>query len=221
MKTGRTPFALFGMYKSAKTKFDWGNQSLTHAQIRESTGKAKRCRKLKYYYKEAIVEWKGQPIKLFFSKEGKKGKWEVLPATDTSLSFIEMIKTYQVRWAIEVFSKEAKQSLGLGKCQSNDFGAQIADTTLVMARHMISTLRRRFEQYESKGALFEQDQNKVVAFKLSERLWGLLLELAELIETLFEGVDSQEIIAKMFDNEKANKLIGQFRKEPLDCQRAA
>ena len=215
------PVRLIGMYKSAKTKFDWGNQSLTHAQIRESTGKVKRCRKLKYYYKEAIVEWKGQPIKLFFSKEGKKGKWETLLTTDTSLSFIEMIKTYRIRWAIEVFFKEAKQSLGLGKCQSNGFDAQIADTALVMVRYMISTLRRRFEQYEGKGALFEQDQNKVVAFKISERLWGLLLEPAELIETLFEGVDGQEIIAKMFDNEKANKLIGQFRKEPLDCQRAA
>ena len=134
---------------------------------------------------------------------------------------MEMIKTYQIRWAIEVFFKEAKQSLGLGKCQSNDFDAQMADTTLVMVQYMISTLCRRFGQYEGKGALFEQDQNKVVAFKPSERLWGLLLELAELIETLFEGVDSQEVIAKMFDNEKADKLIGQFRKGPLDCQRAA
>ena len=216
-----SPVRFIGMYKSAKTRFDWGNQSLTHAQIRESTGKAKRCRKLKYYYKEAIVEWKGQPIKLFFGKECKTSNWKVPLTTDTSLSFIEMIKTYQVRWAIEVFFKEAKQSLGLGKCQSNGFGAQIADTALVMARYMVSALRRLFEQYEGKGALFEQDQNKVVAFKPSERPWGLLLEPAELIETLFEGVDGQEVIAKMFDNEKADKLIGQFRKGPLDCQRAA
>lgn len=212
---------LIGMYKNANTKFNWNNQSLTHDQIRNSITKVKRCRKLKYYYKEAVVEWKGQPIKLFFSKEGTKGKWKVLLTTDTSLSFTAMIKIYQIRWAIEVFFKEAKQSLRLGKCQSNDFDAQIADTTLVMIQYMILTLRWRFEQYESKGALFEQDQNKVVAFKLAERLWGLLLELAELIETVFEEMDSQQIITKMFHNEKANKLIEKFWQEPMTSQRAA
>jgi len=215
------PIRLIGMYKYGKAKFDWNNQCLTHAQIRESAGKIIRCRKLGYYYKEAIVEWKGQPIKLFFSKEGKRGKWKVLLTTDTSLGFIEMIKIYQIRWAIEVFFKEAKQSLGLGKCQSNDFDAQIADTTLTMIQYMILTLRWRFEQYESKGALFEQDRDKVVAFKLAERLWGLLLQLALLIETLFDGVDSEEIISKMLHDEKAHALTEQFWKDPLNSNCAA
>ena len=212
---------LIGMYKGFKTKFEWHHQSLTHTQIREKVGKTKSCRKLGYYYKEAIVDWKGQPIKLFFSKEGKRGKWKVLLTTDTSLSFINMIKIYQIRWAIEVFFKEAKQSLGLGKCQSNDFDAQIADTTLVMIQYMVLTLRWRFEQYESKGALFEQDRNRVIAFKLAERLWGLLLQLAILIETLFDGVDSHEIITRMFHDEKAHDLIHNFWKQPLDSDLAA
>jgi len=41
--------------------------------------------------------------------------------------------------------KEAKQLLGLGKCQSNDFDAQIADTTITMIQHLLLTLKYRFE----------------------------------------------------------------------------
>lgn len=132
-----------------------------------------------------------------------------------------MIKIYQIRWTIEVFFKEAKQSLGLGKCQSNDFDAQIADTTLTMIQYMILTLRWRFEQYESKGALFDQDRERVAAYKLAERIWGLLLQLAMLIETLFEGVDSEQIIFRMLHDKKAHAMIEKFWKEPLNRDLAA
>jgi hypothetical protein len=41
-----------------------------------------------------------------------------------------MVEIYQTHWTIEVFFKESKQLLGFGKCQSNDFDAQIADSTI-------------------------------------------------------------------------------------------
>ena len=107
------------------------------------------------YYKEAMVDYKGQPLKMFFSRQGKNGKWRVFITTDTELSFIKMIETYQISWSVEVFFKEAKQLLGLGRCQSNDFDAQIADTTITMIQHILLTLQYRMEHYESKGALFE------------------------------------------------------------------
>jgi len=109
---------LIGMYKIYKTKFGYSDQKLTYSQIRNVLGKAKRCRKLRLYYKEAMVEYNGQPLKMFFSRQGKNGKWKVFLTTDTELSFIRMIETYQIRWSVEVFFKEAKQLLGLGKCQS-------------------------------------------------------------------------------------------------------
>lgn len=216
----KTPIRLIGMFKISTTKFDWNNQSLTYNQIRKMAPTAIRCRKLGCYYKQAVVEWKGQPVKLFFSRTGKREKWRVFLTTDRSLSFIEMIKIYQIRWTIEVFFKEAKQSLRLGKCQSNDFDAQIAATTLTMIQYMIITLRWRFENYESKGALFEQDRTKVVAFSLAERLWGLLLELAKLIEILFEGVDSQKIITKILHDKTALELISKLWKDPPENQLA-
>ena len=44
---------LIGMYKIFKTRFTYKDQRLTYSQIRNTLGKAKRCRKLRLYYKEA------------------------------------------------------------------------------------------------------------------------------------------------------------------------
>jgi hypothetical protein len=94
----------------------------------------------------------------------------------------------------KVFFKESKQLFGLGKCQSTDFDAQIADTTMVMIRYMMASLKYRFDNYESKGAIFEQTKEKAVMYSLGERLWGLFLELVKIIEVLFDGCDSDDII---------------------------
>jgi len=201
---------LIGMYKTAKTKFVIGAKRLTYSQIRNELGKPIRCRKLGYYYKQAVVEWNGKQVKLFFSKQGKNGKWKTFLTTDTSLSFIEMVKIYQLRWSIEVFFKEGKQLFGLGKCQSNDFDAQIADTTMVMIRYMLASLKFRFDNYESKGAIFEQVKEKAIMYSLGERLWGLFLELVKVIEALFDGCDSDEIIRRLLENEKAADAIGRL-----------
>lgn len=194
---------LIGMYKTATTKFDYDGQWLTHSQIRLRLGKSIRCRRLGFYYKEAIVVWKSKQVKLFFSRQGKNGKWKVLVTTNTNLSFIQMMKIYQIRWTIEVFFKEAKQLLGLGRCQSNDFDAQIADLTTTLIQHQILTLRFRFEHYESKGALFAHVKEDIIQYRLNERLWGLFLELVKIIETIFDGVDSDEIIYRLLNDEKA------------------
>lgn len=201
---------LIGMYKTATTKFDYDAQGLTHSQIRLRLGKSVRCRKFGFHYKEAIVEWKSKQVKLFFSRQGKNGKWKVLLTTNTNLSFIQMMKIYQIRWTIEVFFKETKQLLGLGKCQSNDFDAQIADLTTTMIQHQILTLRFRFEHYESKGELFAQAKEEVIQLRLNERLWGLFLELVKIIETIFDGVDSDDVIFKLLNDEKVAEYFSKI-----------
>ena len=122
-----------------------------------------------------MVDYKGKPLKIFFSRQGKNGKWKVFVTTDTGLSFIKMIEIYQIRWSIEVFFKESKQLLGLGKCQANDFDSQIADTTITMIQYILLTLRYRFDHYESKGALFKGIEEDIIQYRLSERLWALFI----------------------------------------------
>ena len=164
---------LIGMYKTAKTKFEYDGLELTAKQIREQNRKnIKRCRKLGLQYIQATVWVDGEQLKMFFSRKGRKGKWKVFLCTDLSLSFIKMMQLYQIRWSIEVFFKESKQLLGLGKCQSNDFDAQIAHTTMVMIGYILLTLRHRFDQYETKGGVFANTQQEMLALRLNERLWG-------------------------------------------------
>lgn len=210
-KKGRV-LHLIGMYKIAKTKFEYNSEQLTHSQIRNRLGKPKRCRKLGFYYKEAIVEYKSKRLNLFFSRQGRNGKWKVFITTNLSLTFIQMLEIYHIRWTIEVFFKEGKQLLGLGKCQSNDFDAQIADLTITMIQHLMLTLRYRYEHYQSKGALFAQAKEDINQYRLNERLWGLFMELVNLIELVFTGIDYDEIITKMLNDEKIadyfNKNLG-------------
>ena len=56
------------------------------------------------------------------------------------------MEIYSIRWTIEVFFREAKQQLGLGKCKSRDFDAQIASITYL---HITvgPTITRRWEAY--------------------------------------------------------------------------
>ena len=212
---------LIGMYKIPRTRFGYSGQQLTYSQIRNLLGTPKRCRKLRLYYKEAIVDYHGQPLKMFFSRQGKNGKWRVFITTNTKLSFIRMIEIYQIRWSIEVFFKEAKQLLGLGKCQSQDFDAQVADTTITMIQHTLLTLKYRFEHYESKGALFDHLKDGVLQSRLDERLWGLFIELLQIIEVLFDGIDEMEILERVLNNEKAYQIMNRLLQNELDVKNAA
>jgi len=45
-----------------------------------------RCRKLRLHYKEALVDYNGTPLKMFFSRQDINGKWRVFVTTDTEIT---------------------------------------------------------------------------------------------------------------------------------------
>jgi predicted nucleic acid-binding Zn finger protein len=198
---------LIGMYKIAKTKFQYRQGDYTYSQIRNMAGKVKRNRQTGYYYLEAIAYLEGHPVKLFFSRKGKQGNWKTFLTTDTNLSFGKMIEVYSIRWTIEVLFKESKQLFGLGKDQSPDFDAQIAATTLTLIQHMLITLRYRFEHYESKGELFRQAKAEIFEQKLSDRIWILVIEVITIISEIFDGADENIVIKKIIWNSEAQEKI--------------
>jgi len=63
-----------------------------------------------------------------------KHDWAVFLCTDTALSATEILQCYAMRWAIEVYFKEAKQHLGLLKEQSNHYAAYVASIHLTAIR---------------------------------------------------------------------------------------
>lgn len=57
--------------------------------------------------------------------------------------------------------RECKQYLRLGKCQSNDFNAQIADATLAFMIYTMLSLKKRLCEYETFGEFFWSQKKNV------------------------------------------------------------
>jgi hypothetical protein len=177
---------LIGMYKIVKTKFEYRGRTLCYKEILHLAGKEKRCKKMNLYYKTARVQYDGMPVTLFFSRVGTNGDWKVILTTDTKLSFLQAIEIYQIRWSIEVFFKEAKQMLNLGGCQSSNFDAQIADTTIAMIAYVLLAFRFRYENYESMGALFRAMNAEHLKKTIDIRLWELFAQLIQTVCLMIE-----------------------------------
>ena len=200
---------LIGMYKIVKTKFEYQGKQLTHAQINNALGKPKRCRSIGYQYKHAKVMYKGFEISLFFSRHGNRDKWKVLLTTDTGLSFINLLEHYQVRWTVEVFFKECKQLLNLGKSQSSNFDGQIADTTVTLIAYILLSLRYRYEHYETMGELYRSINSEVLRETLDKRLWGLFVELLLTVAILL-NTDADELMEKMLANPQVANMLSKL-----------
>ena len=92
-----------------------------------------------------------------------------------------MLEAYSARWTIEVFFKETKQLLRLGKCQSQDFDAQIAHVTTTYILYTFLAYFRRINDYETLGGLFEEIKDQLVEKNIAERLWALFEELLDTV----------------------------------------
>ena len=102
-------------------------------------------------------------------------------------------KIYSRRWSQEVIFKESKGLLGLGKCQSANFAAQIASTSLVALQYNIFSAVRRFMDYETIGELFRQATLDSHELTISERIWQAILEFVAAITKEF-SIDDEEVL---------------------------
>ena len=142
-----------GMVRQDKRLCVYQGGNYSAKELRQALkSQAKRCRKHHSRYIEAFVEYKtvGR-IKLILSRFSRRGQWSLLLTTDLKLSYIKAIETYNLRWGIEVLFKECKRHLNLGKCQSNDFDAQIVETTLSFMVFTMLSFHKRISSYEKLG----------------------------------------------------------------------
>lgn len=192
-----------GMFSKVKTKFTYRSKLYNYNQIRElNRKKIKRNKRYNLYYIRVVVMWNDQPIVLYFTRKGKRGKWKTLISTDLSANFNDTIAIYQIRWSIEVFFKECKQSLQLGKCQSKNFDAQIADTTITFIQYQFLALKNQIDKYESMGALMKNTKAERLELKLHQRLIAILISIIEHLADLFEEVDNDSLISKLIYDKK-------------------
>jgi len=148
--------------------------------------KSKYNRKLKIHYIELIIKYNGHLMKLFFIRYGNQTKWRMIMTTNTKLSFKQCLEIYQIRWSIEVFFKEMKQYFGLEKCQSRDFDAHIAHTTLVMITYLALALKKRVNCHQTLGQLFREVKSELLELTIAQKVWNWFLIIIKELSDLFD-----------------------------------
>jgi hypothetical protein len=156
-------------------------------------------RVFKAQYIDQIVDYKGNPMRIFWIKFKGQNNWKMLICTDQKLSFQTAMKYYQIRWSIEVFFKECKQNLGISNCQSIDFDSHIAHVSICFMQYMALSLRKRFDDYETFGALFKHVRQEILEATLVDKIWTFLIEIFELIIGELE-IELEIILKMIFQN---------------------
>ena len=201
---------LVGMAKMAKAKYSCQGKNYSAkelAQLMKRRKKVKWVKQLNLYCAEVVVEYKSEPLKLFFCKTSKRGKWHLLVSSNTKLGILKAYEIYSIRWSIEVFFKEAKNHFNLGKSQSRDFDAQVADVSIAMIGYNVFSLAKRFEAYETIGGLFAHATAQATELTIASRIWGFILELLQVISEIIDGVFNELIVNIMKNKPEDNKIF--------------
>lgn len=165
--------------------------------------------KLKCYYISLKINYKGIEMRGYWVKLKGQNKWNLLISTDENLTFIKVMKHYQIRWSIEICFRDCKQNLGLGECQSNDLDAHIAFISIIYMNYQLLALKKRFEDYETLGVLFKQVKEMILKQTIIEKIWEIILELFDSIFVEL-GVDWEKFVRKLIDSQ--NQIVKQMSK---------
>lgn len=200
---------IVAMGKMGKSKYEYDGKKYTAKELAHHLQRNKKqryYRNLNVFVCQAVVHFKGANLKLFFFKTAKRTRYSLMLTNNTKLTYRKTFRIYSIRWSIEVFFKEAKQHFGLGKSQSHDFDAQIADTSISMMQYNIFSIAKRFSAYETLGGLFKETQEKITELTICQKIWSLIMDILVKIALLFE-VDYTEMIPKIIVNQEENKIL--------------
>jgi hypothetical protein len=203
IKTRMLKCHYLGMIKMGNARYEYNGAELTSTEIirqlhrRRKTGWSK---KMKLFHAECDVKLAGMEVRLLFYRKTKRGKWVALMTTDRSLNFMRAVKVYSMRWSIEVFFKESKGLLGLGKSQTRNFASQIAEMAVTALQFNILSTAKRFADYETLGGLFKNIKSDTVKLTVTERIWELVTKILCKISDLYD-INLKDIIDNLIDAE--------------------
>jgi hypothetical protein len=100
-----------------------------------------------------------------------KHDWAVFLTTDTKLSSAEILELYSLRWAIEVYFKEAKQHLGFLKEQSNHYAAYIASIHLTAIRFCLLVIAKQTQGAASIALMRQKLCSNSTDISFAGKLW--------------------------------------------------
>ncbi len=211
---------VIGMYKY-NSKVLIGGNGKTIKQLRQSKKGIKRSRLTGFYHMSFVGEMNGLTVKIFLTRKGKNGAWHTIISTDTRLSFNKMITIYNIRWSIEVFFKEAKQLLNLGKSQSTNFDVQIAQTTITMIQYLLISIKYRMEAYETINGLFKDLKQDYIEHKLNERLMSVIIEILIVLDYLGVEFNYELTISNLISYSDKFNFLKNIQNKTNICKLAA
>jgi SRSO17 transposase len=100
-----------------------------------------------------------------------KHDWAVFLTTDTNLSSAEILELYALRWAIEVYFKEAKQHLGFLKEQSNHYSAYVASIHLTAIRFCLLVIAKQTQGAASIALMRQKLCSNSTDISFAGKLW--------------------------------------------------
>lgn len=89
----------------------------------------------------------------------------------------------------------------MSNCQSTDLDAHIASVSIVFMNYMILAVRKRFDDYESLGGIFESIKEQLLEDILIVVIWNIFNEI---YFSLFAplSVDWEIFLEKLIDNKE-------------------
>lgn len=120
---------------------------LSQGQRRTVKQVAQSVAKVNYHYYAKLrarvrsfeVKLGGRPVKLTVIKDDtheESGRTKYLATSELSVSHCDHVQWYRRRWAIEVFFRDAKQMLGLGRSQARTAQAVLTHIVLVCVSYV-------------------------------------------------------------------------------------
>ena len=195
-----------GMIKMSKTRYIYNGDMLTANTLASRLWKAekKHRRMYGYTYMVADVMLDGKPVRLFFSRKNRQDKWRAYLTTNMKLDFRQAFRIYSMRWAIEVCNKEEKGLLGMDKCQSRHFAAQIAHVSIACLQYNILSVAKRFSDYETIGELFRGTKDDAMEVAIAQRILEFIIEIAAELEEIC-GSDTDRLIKNLINRPDGKK----------------
>lgn len=136
---------------------------------------------------------------VYVVNKNDSSQWIAIATTDISMSDEDIIKTYEIRWSIEIFFKAIKSTFKLEKeFMTQSFESLISHTTIVFTRYIVVSWEIRKENdVKTLGELFLQLCDDIATITFIEAMKALL----EMIEALSQEVEAktQQMIDKMLD----------------------
>jgi hypothetical protein len=174
--------------KKGRTKYTYHGQQYTLKQLWQQVAK-KQMQWLEKFKVKAVCVTVTLPlsgdVRILFVSDGKK-QWHAFLSTDLDLESSAILTYYARRWAIEIFFKDAKQMLYLGKEQSETFDAVVACYSIVMMRYlMLVYILNKYQITGPMGPLFRDLVENHLQLYVAERVWAYIKELMITSSQLF------------------------------------